>query len=384
MLPCATDTVLSEEKRQIFVKRQLLSPAVLCSSGMSSSNASGAAFSAFQPGVKPAREDQQVSRGSSALEPELSRPMHPKEPHAALAAQVALVARPFRRRKSEQIEQDHEVLQIEQDDEVVQLSDEDPLPSVGSAGHKEGTCKRCCFFPKSRCLNGQDCEFCHFQHEKRRRKKNKKKSNQMLEQSSSIQLSEDCSARKRFPALEIEVPSEATSHDGSSPLDAHFSAKDKLSSLHTATPSPLQSQPWDVTGSHWNEPGLQTEPCENGLCNSGPPGHHLPVPMFYPNCLEPLYPPDAASFVALPPWQDDNGTMCVGCPAYPDWYEAGYGCDELQCRLPSLQPYSPRLPFPCSIFATDPNHQVYNSPQFNALCHIEVMVDLEPPPLAPR
>lgn len=48
------------------------------------------------------------------------------------------------------------------------------LPSVGSAMHADGLCKRCCFFPKGRCLNGQDCEFCHFEHEKRKRKKKKK------------------------------------------------------------------------------------------------------------------------------------------------------------------------------------------------------------------
>jgi hypothetical protein len=49
-----------------------------------------------------------------------------------------------------------------------------PLPSLGSALHAEGACKRCCFFPKGRCQNGLDCEFCHFEHEKRKRKKKKK------------------------------------------------------------------------------------------------------------------------------------------------------------------------------------------------------------------
>lgn len=44
------------------------------------------------------------------------------------------------------------------------------LPSIGSAGHNHGLCKRCCFFPKGRCLNGYACNFCHFSHEKRIRK----------------------------------------------------------------------------------------------------------------------------------------------------------------------------------------------------------------------
>merc|ERR1719379_3109449 len=45
---------------------------------------------------------------------------------------------------------------------------------MGSAQHAEGACKRCCFFPKGRCQNGYNCEFCHFEHEKRKRKKKKK------------------------------------------------------------------------------------------------------------------------------------------------------------------------------------------------------------------
>lgn len=50
-----------------------------------------------------------------------------------------------------------------------------PIPSQGSALHGEGACKRCCFFPKGRCTNGYDCQFCHFAHEKRKTKNKKKK-----------------------------------------------------------------------------------------------------------------------------------------------------------------------------------------------------------------
>lgn len=48
-------------------------------------------------------------------------------------------------------------------------------PSLGSEGHDEGTCKRCCFFPRGRCTNGYNCEFCHYEHDKRKRKNKKKK-----------------------------------------------------------------------------------------------------------------------------------------------------------------------------------------------------------------
>lgn len=48
-------------------------------------------------------------------------------------------------------------------------------PSLGSALHEAGSCKRCCFFHRNRCLNGYDCEFCHYEHEKRKRKSKKSK-----------------------------------------------------------------------------------------------------------------------------------------------------------------------------------------------------------------
>lgn len=43
------------------------------------------------------------------------------------------------------------------------------LPSVGSALHTSGRCSRCCFFLKSRCRNGVNCQFCHLSHERRSR-----------------------------------------------------------------------------------------------------------------------------------------------------------------------------------------------------------------------
>jgi len=58
-------------------------------------------------------------------------------------------------------------------------------PSIGSAGHGGGTCKRCCFFPKGRCNNGYDCPFCHFAHEKRKTKKKKAKKNRRKHRSSA-------------------------------------------------------------------------------------------------------------------------------------------------------------------------------------------------------
>jgi hypothetical protein len=46
---------------------------------------------------------------------------------------------------------------------------DEKLPSIGSVGHNDGSCKRCAFFPKGRCLNGADCTHCHFDHVSRPR-----------------------------------------------------------------------------------------------------------------------------------------------------------------------------------------------------------------------
>jgi len=50
------------------------------------------------------------------------------------------------------------------------------MPTVGSAGHKLGTCKPCAFFHIKGCQNGVNCIFCHLcdAGEKRRRQKERK------------------------------------------------------------------------------------------------------------------------------------------------------------------------------------------------------------------
>jgi hypothetical protein len=66
------------------------------------------------------------------------------------------------------------------------------LPSVGSAGHSDGSCKRCAFFPKGRCLNGVDCTHCHFDHIPRQRLRKKfQKGRKQERQTQSMDPSDD-------------------------------------------------------------------------------------------------------------------------------------------------------------------------------------------------
>lgn len=52
---------------------------------------------------------------------------------------------------------------------------EEELPSMGSAGHRFGTCKPCAFLHTKGCANGKQCTFCHLCEpgEKKRRQKEK-------------------------------------------------------------------------------------------------------------------------------------------------------------------------------------------------------------------
>mmetsp|Transcript_110893 Transcript_110893/g.353549 ORF Transcript_110893/g.353549 Transcript_110893/m.353549 type:complete len:575 (-) Transcript_110893:51-1775(-) len=49
------------------------------------------------------------------------------------------------------------------------------LPTVGSAKHASGECRRCNFFAKGRCRNGRECSFCHLPHDRRKLSRQEKR-----------------------------------------------------------------------------------------------------------------------------------------------------------------------------------------------------------------
>mmetsp|Transcript_33601 Transcript_33601/g.85995 ORF Transcript_33601/g.85995 Transcript_33601/m.85995 type:complete len:401 (-) Transcript_33601:474-1676(-) len=67
-------------------------------------------------------------------------------------------------------------------------------PSMGSSKHMSGACKRCCFFPRGRCMNGYECEFCHYSHENRKRKNKKGSKNIASSMSSASDISRAASS----------------------------------------------------------------------------------------------------------------------------------------------------------------------------------------------
>jgi len=63
---------------------------------------------------------------------------------------------------------------------------EDGLPSVGSAGHAEGTCKRCAFVGKGRCQRGKDCTHCHYDHSHLRSRRCRRSPNKGRESAAAV------------------------------------------------------------------------------------------------------------------------------------------------------------------------------------------------------
>merc|ERR1719503_391663 len=54
----------------------------------------------------------------------------------------------------------------------VEEDEGEELPSIGSAGHKDGLCRPCHYAPTKRgCSMGSVCDFCHFPHQKRSKKR---------------------------------------------------------------------------------------------------------------------------------------------------------------------------------------------------------------------
>lgn len=131
---------------------------------------------------------------------------------------------------------------------------EGELPSVGSEGHFDGSCKRCAFFSKGRCKNGKDCTHCHFGHEPRTRlrKRNAVKGRKIKEEEE-----EECIAQMEEPAHEeicfgdfpplsettsagatsappVEDPSEPSSNAAEEDAPADLASKEELAKANIA------------------------------------------------------------------------------------------------------------------------------------------------------
>lgn len=69
------------------------------------------------------------------------------------------------------------------------------LPSAGSINHAAGTCSPCSFFRRGTCLYGQNCMYCHCEHEKQRRQGKKMRAAQKRRQAQLKGLSQEGSSR---------------------------------------------------------------------------------------------------------------------------------------------------------------------------------------------
>lgn len=218
----------------------------------------------------------------------------------------------------------------------------DQLPSLGSAPHHLGTCKRCCFFPKGRCTNGYQCDFCHFDHEKRKRKNKKKKKKAVAEGTGSP----------------IPVASQGTT-------PAPVTTQVAVTQVASANPPPIQQTVVQTTIVA-QPPSQPTSPTAI-VAQSGPlltsvtaeasrpavygapaltvpaPGVPAPPPAPPPVTLEGFAPPPAPAPAPPPapgpPMQQPQWPPPAGAPMPPPQYLAPGYCPQLP-----LQPPPPQMP----------------------------------------
>lgn len=191
------------------------------------------------------------------------------------------------------------------------------LPSKGSQGHDTGECKRCCFFPKGRCTNGYECEFCHFDHEKRMRKKRPKP----LDGASEIALGNICPTptggmgspvRPATPAPAgpaPEIPGAALNHpeppcappSGVPESNAAPSQNKNFPPLHAAVPPPA----WLAGESGMQPPGY--------WAGSSPMAMHPMTP--HGTQMYPGWNPHAMASPAGGLWPQDASWYFPGAPA---------------------------------------------------------------------
>lgn len=73
------------------------------------------------------------------------------------------------------------------------------LPSIGSAGHHIGECRRCNFFAKGRCQNGYSCEFCHLPHERQKLTRQEKRDQRAARQADNLKTGDSSDAEAATP-----------------------------------------------------------------------------------------------------------------------------------------------------------------------------------------
>jgi len=118
-----------------------------------------------------------------------------------------------------------------------------PLPSMGSADHAAGTCKRCNFFIKGRCQNGQDCVFCHFPHDKRKFSRQEKRERRATWLANTGEFDEDSCSDAKTGSQIITLPgmpqTRATMLSGPPSLADHYKMPPALLGMPRSLPPGL-------------------------------------------------------------------------------------------------------------------------------------------------
>lgn len=185
------------------------------------------------------------------------------------------------------------------------------MPSRGSAGHNDGLCKRCCFFPKGRCTNGFDCEFCHLEHDKRKRKK-KKKSKSKAQDSDDDSDSSDDERENKAPESAGKSGQECSVAQVAADAEATQPAAGLSTTYEAFFSGAFDFATSTAVGASATSPSIQVAPAPLADASA-----RVPVSPLQPPFIDPMA--FAAGFGLAPPGSPsfNPGVYCPGAPLLP-------------------------------------------------------------------
>lgn len=160
--------------------------------------------------------------------------------------------------------------QVEAETAVVEEANTEPLPSLGSALHAAGDCRRCNFFAKGRCRNGLECPFCHLPHERRKLSRQEKREQQAARQQQEAYDSSDSASEDESMPMQsgpLLSPAGASAPPGLS-LDAPEHQPELTVAAQLSTAAAVQGA---ALPPGLRPPGLPAPAMQGGrLCQAAP------------------------------------------------------------------------------------------------------------------
>jgi len=195
------------------------------------------------------------------------------------------------------------------------------FPSVGSASHETGGCKRCNFFAKGRCQNGRDCQFCHLPHEKKklsRQEKRERREAWLAQQETGEAVKSKNAAPQNCLSAQVDEFVPAQAHVGKEDTSSNQSFLTLSNALADCALKVVHhTEPLQNLGAVGTASGGCTMPPPPGLApptwqpdaESSPNGSAMPTPLGHATSTQPTPQSGSAGVLATSPTEHGNSML---------------------------------------------------------------------------